>query len=342
MRLARWKTAAASCFLAALLSLPAWGADAENSRRTAMPGTLNYVEGQASFDNQTLNSNDVGNAQLQNGQVLDTQNGKAEILLTPGVYLRVGSNSSVRMDSNGLADTRVSLEQGEAMLEVDQLYKQNDLRISQPGADTRVEKKGLYDFDANDQQVRVFDGKAVVTADDRNTTVKKNHEISLASAKIKSKEFDKDEVTKNDDLYRWSSLRSQYLSEANADAAQRYYVNGSYGPGWWGPGWYWDPMYAGFTYLPGSGFFYNPFGWGFYSPLVAWRAPYVVGRGYRYHHFDGSRPIAIGHGFHNHAVRSYRGGHVAMHGGGMRAGGGFHGGGGFHAGGGVHGGGGRR
>lgn len=337
MRLARWSTVAASCSLAALLSLPAWGADnTDTSRRTAMPGTLNYIEGQASIGDEMLGSNDVGNVTLQNGQVLETGNGKAEILLTPGVYLRVGSDSSVRMDSDGLADTRISLQQGQAMLEVDQLYSQNDLRISQPGADTRIEKKGLYDFNAGDQQILVFDGKALVTADDHNTTVGKNHEVSLSSAKIKSKDFDKKKVTQNDDLYRWSSLRSEYLSEANADEANRYYVNGWYGPGWWGPGWYWDPFFAGFTFLPGSGYFYNPFGWGFYSPLMAWRAPYVVGRLYSFHHFDGSRPVAIGHGFHNHAVTSFRGGY-GMRSGGMRSGGfggGLHGGGGFHGGGG--------
>lgn len=222
------------------------------------------------------------------------------------------------------------------MLEVDQLYKENFIHVSQPGADTRVLKTGLYDFDANDQQVRVFDGKAVVFTDDRKTTVKKDHEVALNSPKAKAKDFDKKEVTQNDDLYRWSSLRSEYLSEANVDAAQRYYANGGYGPGWWGAGWYWDPWFAGFTYLPGDGFFYNPFGWGFYSPVVVWRAPYY-GRVIGYRHFDGSRPVAIGHGFHNHAVTSFRGGMNGFRGGAaMRGGsfGGFHGGAGFHGGGG--------
>jgi len=297
-----------------------------------MPGTLNYVEGQASMDDQNLDAKSVGKADLQDGQVLETGNGKAEILLTPGVYLRLGSNSSVKMVSTNLTNTQVSLQQGEAMLEVDQIYKENFIHISQPGADTRVVKTGLYDFDAADQKVRVFDGKAIVTADDRNTTVKKDHEVDLSSAKIKPHDFNKKEVTQNDDLYRWSSLRSEYLAEANVDTARLYYANGWYGPGWWGPGWYWDPWFAGFTYLPGSGFFYNPFGWGFYSPLVVWRAPVVVGGGF--HHFDGSRPVAIGRGFHNHAVTSFRGGgvmaprvggfHAAapMHSGGF---GGFHG-----------------
>ncbi len=194
-------------------------------------------------------------------------------------------------------------------------------------------KTGLYDFNAANGDVRVFDGKAVVTADDHNITVKKNHELALDNPKLKAKSFDKDQVVKNDDLYRWSSLRSEYLSEANVNEAKTYYANGWYGPGWWGPGWYWDPMFGGYTFLPGSGFFYNPFGWGFYSPLMVWRAPVVVG-GVR--HFDGSRPVAIGGGFHNHAVRTYRGGYGAMRGGAVHASGGMRAGGGFHGGGGVH------
>ncbi len=333
MRLSRWGTMAASGFLAALLSLPAWGADTDVNH-TAMPGTLNYVEGQVSIGDQTLNSKDVGTADLQDGQVLDTGNGKAEILLTPGVYLRVGNNSSVRMVSNSLTNTEVDVSQGEAMVEVDQIYHENNLRISQPGADTRLTKTGLYDFDASDGAVRVFDGKAVVTADDHNVTVKKNHELAFNNPKLKTRGFDKDQLTKNDDLYRWSSLRSQYLSDANVNAAQRYYANGWYGPGWWGAGWYWDPWFDGFTFLPASGYFYNPFGWGFYSPLMVWRAPVVIGGGV--HHFDGSRPVAIGHGFRGHAVTGFRGGYGHM-GGGLHSGG-FHGG----AGGGFHGGGGGR
>jgi len=216
MKVARWKAVAGSCLLAAILSVPAWGNNTDNGHN-AMPGTLNYVEGEASMGDQTLNSKSVGTADLENGQVLQTGSGKAEMLLTPGVYLRLGSNSSVKMISNSLTNTQVSLRAGEVMLEVDQLYKENFIHISQPGADTRVVKAGLYDFDANRHIVRVFDGKAIVSADERNTTVKKGHEVALNSARLKAADFDKKEVTQSDDLYRWSSLRSQYLSEANID-----------------------------------------------------------------------------------------------------------------------------
>jgi hypothetical protein len=337
MRLARWKTVAGSCFLAALLSLPMLGADTDGGRQ-AMPGTLNYVEGQASIGDQALTSKQVGTAELENGQVLETGNGKAEILLTPGVYLRLGSNSAAEMVSTSLTNTQVALQRGEAMLEVDQIYKENFIHISQPGADTQVLKTGLYDFDATNQQMRVFDGKAIVSANDHNTTVKSGHELALNTENFKSRDFDKKQLAQNDDLYRWSSLRSQYLSEANINTAGLYYANGWYGPGWWGPGWYWNPWFSGFTFLPGAGFFYSPFGWGFYSPLVVWRTPYYGA--YRgYYHFDGTRPVAIGSGFNNHAVSSFPGGMSGVpargfSGAGFRGegfgGGGFHGGGGGH------------
>jgi hypothetical protein len=313
---------------AALLALPARG---DTDRRTAVPGTLNYVEGQASIGDQSLDSKSIGSAQLENGQELSTGNGKVEILLTPGVYLRLGNNSSVKMVSSGLADTQVSVDQGEAMVEVDQLYKQNNIRISQPGADTRLMKTGLYDFNAANGQVRVFDGQAIVSADDRNTKVNGGHEVALNSgAVIKAHGFDKTAVRNDDDLYRWSSLRSEYLSEANVDTAQLYYANGFWGPGWWGPGWgpgwFWDPWFAGFTFMPGAGFLYSPFGWGYYSPLMVSYAGVVVGHGY--HTFDGTRPVAIGKGFSGHAVRSFNSaGRMGGERGAPAPMGGFHGGG---------------
>src|SRR5580692_908903 len=92
-----------SFFLAAFLSAPAW-ADV-TSAKTAVPGTLNYVEGQVSIGEQALNSKSIGNAELQQGQTLVTEKGKAEILLTPGVFLRLGNNSSVKMISSSLTDT---------------------------------------------------------------------------------------------------------------------------------------------------------------------------------------------------------------------------------------------
>ncbi len=60
---------------------PVWASDANT--KSAVPGTLNYVEGQASIGDQSLNSKSIGNAELEQGQSLVTKKGKAEVLLTP-------------------------------------------------------------------------------------------------------------------------------------------------------------------------------------------------------------------------------------------------------------------
>jgi hypothetical protein len=109
MRLLMWEITA-SLFVAAFLPAPTWASTA--STNTALPGTLNYVEGNVSMGTQALNSKSIGSAELQPGQSLVTGKGKAEVLLTPGVFLRVGNNSSVQMISPSLTDTEVGLDKG--------------------------------------------------------------------------------------------------------------------------------------------------------------------------------------------------------------------------------------
>jgi hypothetical protein len=289
MKLSRFQ-AVLSLILAAVLSAPAWGSNTDT--KAAIPGTLNYVEGQASMDGQTLTSDTIGSAQLQADQTLSTASGKAEVLLTPGVFLRLGNNSAVRMISPSITTTALAVNQGTAMLEVTQLYPQNDIRISEDGATARIEKTGLYAFDATQGQIRVFDGQAEVQYEDHDVKVKSGHEVSLNSAKLKAEGFDKKQF-EDSDLYRFSSLRSSYLAEANVSSANLYVANGWYGPGWVGAGWYWNPWFSTFTFVPANGLLFSPFGWGFYSPLVVYRAPVFVGG---FHHFGpGFRaPVVVG------------------------------------------------
>lgn len=359
MKLSNRKATIASFVLTAALIVPAWGANTDT--HTALPGTLNYVEGQASIGKESLIVQSIGSADLQAGETVSTENGKAEILLTPGVFFRLGNDSSARMISPDLTNTQLQLNQGEAMVEVDQIHPENDIRIIEDGVTTRLLKTGLYQFDAAGPQVRVFDGKATVLDGNHKVTVKGGHELALnTDGKLKSKGFDKKEYAKSDDLYRWSSLRSDYLAEANVNTAQTYLADGWYGPGWIGAGWYWSPWFDSFTFLPGAGYLYSPFGWGFYSPLWVSAAPWYDFGNY-YHNFAGFHPNptyrggsqagmkpgpAYGPGFRGGTVRAYgsRSFGYGMHG--FR--GGVHGGfsapartansfGGFHAGG-FHGG----
>lgn len=313
--------------LAALISAPAWGTP--DRPTTAYPGTLNYVEGTASIGSQTLNSNSIGSVTLAPGQTITTEQGKAEVLLTPGVFLRLGDASAVKMVSPSLTDTEVAVERGQATVEVADIYKQNQLIVDEGTSQTRLLKNGLYDFDADQGAVRVFDGEAMLRDRNQQVKIKGGHQVILGADKLKAHGFDK--TAYEGDLYRWSSLRSSYLAEANVDVAPSYVNAGWYGPGWIGTGWYWDPWFDCYTFLPGNGFLYSPFGWGFYSPMYVYNAPWAFG-GHYGHHFDRYGPALAPRYGHAFAGRGF-------HGGGF-AGGGFHGGGGGFHGGGFHGGGG--
>jgi FecR protein len=100
-------------------------------------GAINYVEGQAAIGNQELDANSVGSAVLGQGQELTTSsNGRVEILLTPGIFLRVDHDTTVTMVSPNLADTTVALLKGRALVEVNDISKDNNVRINL--ADTPV------------------------------------------------------------------------------------------------------------------------------------------------------------------------------------------------------------
>jgi uncharacterized membrane protein YgcG len=314
-----------------------------DTHQPARPGTLNYVEGQVYMGRETLDGKSIGQVEVAPGETLSTAKGKAEILLTPGVFVRVGDESSATMISAGLTDTRMSVDQGEAMIEVAEIHPENNLRVVEDGRATGLVKTGLYDFNENLHVVRVLDGEAMVEDGNRVVKIKSGHMVDLTIGEpLRARKFDKKE-TEAEDLYHWTSLRSGYLAEANADEAPAYAYGGF---GWYGDGWYWDPWFDAYTFLPGDGIFFSPFGWGFYSPWCAFGAPFFWGGGRYYHHFspDGARwgaeahyglPKNYGHGVQY--ASKYEGGVARGSRMGFARGGGFHGGGGgFSGGGGGH------
>ena len=334
----RWTLQATALGLfASLVCLPA-SAAIPAGRQQAYPGTLNYIEGQATLGGQTLDPGSATASEIKPGQTLETQNGKVELLLTPGVFLRMDRNSSLEMIAPGLTRTELMLRTGRATVEVADLHVENDLLIHLDTATTHLLKEGFYEFDADNGLVRVYQGKAEVAGDNRTVDLKSGRQLVLnSSGRWKASKFDKKSFDA-DDLDRWSSLRSSYLSQANQDVAPDHETSA-----YWYDGWYWDPWFDCFTFIPADGVFLSPFGWGFYSPWWVYAGPYYH-HFHTHHHFGGQTFHAGGAA---NAAFGRTGGHFRPGGawGGSRGGGlfggGFHGGGaGFRGGGGLHGGGG--
>ncbi len=292
----------------------------------ARPGTLNYVEGTAYLQGKLLTSKDIGSTELHTGQMLTTGEGKAEMLLTPGVFLRLDDNSAIKMVSPKLLQTQIELVQGKVAVEVDEIHPENDLEILVGGVRTQMIDNGYYEFDASHPMAMVFKGKAAVaTGNDKYKIIKGSQEYALSDG-FTGKPTHFDESAKEDELYKWSNLRSQYLAEANNQMAGDY-VGAGYAPGW-----FWDPYGFDYTYI-GMGPMWSPFGFGFY--------PFGFGGFGGYGGFGGFYGGGYG-GYYGRGGygRGGFGGGVArpgMSGGMAHVGGGMHGGGGgMHGGGGGH------
>ena len=354
--------------LAAFMAVPALAATTTNPSapsdhpETASPGTINYVEGHATVGNETLSSKSVGTVALNAGQTLSTENGRVEVLLTPGVFLRLGNDTTIKMVSPSLLNTKVNVQTGEATVEVDEYHSRQNLMVEEDGSTAYLVHTGLYDFDPQQGAIRVIKGQAVVVYNDHHVRVNQGREVNLfpETAKLKTTKFDVSQYKKDNPLYSWTKLRSQYLAEANVNEAPYLYGYGGWGLGWgwgpgvygwYGPGWYWNPWFASYTFIPGAGIIDSPFGWGFYSPWSVGLAPYSVyggtvrhfGRGFNsWGMRSNGHPIVQRGGRFNAGLRGFRNpagvGNQGFRGGDDFHGGGF-GGGGFHGGfGGGHGG----
>lgn len=198
---------------------------------------------------------------------MSTADGRAEVLLTPGVTLRMGENSSLRMIANRLVDTRVELLSGSAVVEADMIAKDTNVTVVVGQGSVALPKAGLYRFDASPAQIKVFKGDAEVEVAGQTKVVSSAHMLSLATETASIEKFD----TENTDaLDRWSHRRGSYLAIANTSAARSLVSSGSV-PYMWGmtgcsPAWGYNSYYAMMTFIPCSGSLWSPYGYRLYSP----------------------------------------------------------------------------
>ena len=223
---------------------------------------VNFVEGDVQLAGQPVKLDGAIFPEVKIGQVLSTQSGHAEILLTPGVFLRLDRNTSFRMISNKLTDTQVEILNGSALVEADEILKDNRIAVKMGDSETLLLKTGLYHFNADAGQVRTFEGKAQVS-DASNSTELKGGRTLLVGSSLTPDKFNKNKS--KDELYAWSEQRDYRLALANISAARSTNTK-SFSNSLWA----WDPWLSMYTFLPRSGRIYSPFGIGWYSPSTVW------------------------------------------------------------------------
>jgi hypothetical protein len=243
---------------------------------SARPGSVNYFEGKVRLNQQALDRGMAGKTFLNANDTLGTSDGKAEILLTPGVFLRIGDDSEIRMSSLSLINVQIELLNGEAMIEADQLTKDTNLQVRIQGSAAVIRKPGLYRFIAGRQSsVAVISGKVQLSANGKPIEAGRGQEILIGEL-LKKDRFDS---KREDDLYAWSNERSEYEAAASYRSAMTASSVYGAGAGANASGWLWNDLFDSWAWLPGGDLaFFSPFGYGFFAPGVVGYAPVYYGR----------------------------------------------------------------
>jgi hypothetical protein len=251
---------------------------------SARSGVISYTEGAVKLADQTIEATATSFPEVKENAVLRTEEGRAEVLLTMGVILRMGDNASFKMFTNRLIDTRMELLSGSHIVEADEIQKDNNLTILAKEATVLVNKRGLYRFDVDQNRIKVYDGVASVEKNGQTILVGAGKSLALDESSNTVEKFDKEAT---DALDRWAKRRSEQLAMANPSSAKQLHdygcgttnfaaVNNPNNP-CYNPcgGWRWNPWYGLVTYIPCNANIYSPYGWRYYSPYTVMRVFYV-------------------------------------------------------------------
>ena len=234
---------------------------------SAKSGTISDVMGKVYLGNQLIEPSLTRFPDVKENAVLRTTEGRAEVLLPPGVFFRLGESGSFRMITNRLIDTRLELLTGSAILEADQIVKDTNVTVVAGNAAVTFSKAGLYRFDMQPPRLKVFKGFADVEIGGRNIAVSTGRRLDLDGAASVQK-FDTEDT---DALDNWNQRRSEYVAQANVSAANYARQNGL---ALMDNSWMWNPYLGMYTFLPCTGLMYSPYGYMFWSPVTVGRIYY--------------------------------------------------------------------
>jgi len=245
-----------------VLILAGWSPASAQSVISTHSGVVHFFEGSVFMGDQPMEQKFARFPDIAEGAELRTEQGRAEVLLTPGAFLRIGDNSAIRMISTQLSDTRVELLTGSAILESTQSSKDTSVMLLYKTWQVRLPADGLYRLDAEPARLRVYQGGAEVTAGDSGASVHVRSGEVLPFAKVLVAEEFKDDPA--DAFSDWAVRRSGAIASDNSIAAQIFDDPSSIDNSAMAFG-------GGFTYFPLTAVpalgLANPYGLSFWSPM---------------------------------------------------------------------------
>lgn len=262
--------------VALVLCLPliVWSQTRDKFVISAKAGGINAVTGKASVHGRGTSEWEqlTIKEDLEAGDVVKTDfDGRVEMLLNPGSYLRVGENSEFELISNSLENLEVRLARGTAIVEATGFDGMElSINITTPDTKLAIVRGGLY-------RVSVVPGastelivrKGRVLLSDSGIKIKGGNKVVFTSTSVAIAKLQKAEKKRVDGLDTWSKERAQTVAKANSKVRRRDVnlllasVDNRWLQGRTAGFWYYNSAFRCYTFLP---FYYR---WGWSSPYGA-------------------------------------------------------------------------
>ena len=195
-----------------LLTLPVQAQSVISTRS----GIVYFFEGSVYLGDQVLQPHPGKFSSVPPGAELRTAEGRAEVLLTPGVFVRIGARSAIRMVANELSDTRVELLAGSALVDSAEPNSGTSVTLIYKNWSARFLEQGVYRIDTDPPRLSILQGKAEVSAGtDKDVTVGRGMNLPFASVLVPQPLTD----WPRDALSAWAEGRQQSISADDAIAA---------------------------------------------------------------------------------------------------------------------------
>jgi hypothetical protein len=250
---------------------------------SAKAGGVNHVEGKVSVARKNGTSGYlIKDDKLEIGEkVITGADGKAEILLNPGSFVRLGGNSGFEFVTTDLDNLKLKLTSGSAILEV---YADDEFKVTVaiPKADIELTRSGVYRIDVRaDGSGRISVWKGRVFVGDDQAEVKSGRSAIVSGVTATVSKFDRDN---KDELDIWSQNRAKEAAKINArlqrDRLRNTLLN-SFNRGGWNLYnsfglWVFDPFTRRWCFLPFGQGWDSPYGYGYGFDLWYCRLPRYI------------------------------------------------------------------
>jgi len=242
-------------------------------------GFVNRAEGKVFILRADSEDGSKGRAslgtQMRDGDSLITEaDSYAELLLTPGSYMRLNENSEVRVINTAFEEIRFELVKGSAIAEVasaneqvSNINKNSPLEIVTPHGTISIAKDGIYRFDTIEANTLVQVRQGELFVGDRNqfltgkaTKIKRGNAVKLTGGVVNNTDIAKVNKDVSDRFDAWSFNRANTLMAANVSALRRSRTMSALNYGWM-----YDSFYNCYTFIPRRGLWYSPYGFGFFN-----------------------------------------------------------------------------